>query len=147
MKKEYADHLWQMRMWGYGYFAKCAYPEAFVTWALKKGYITERYCTCCVILTDAGRAAVPPRGGRLTAKMLETLNACSDQVVVFRKTFPRGMEWSRADLRKAEQAGLHVLWAVGWLDRGDRESVYDLYDMGDTTLVNAIISVMGDRVK
>ena len=50
---------------------------------------------------------------RVTAKSLQDLHACPDQVDLFRSTFPRGTRVTRMALVKAAKAGLDVGWWAG----------------------------------
>ena len=47
---------------------------------------------------------------RVTAESLQDLHACTDQVDLFRSTFPRGTRVTRAALVKAAGAGLDLGW-------------------------------------
>ena len=48
----------------------------------------------------------------ITASMLVRARACHDQLVLFRKTFPRGCRVTISNVQKALNVGLDVDWAV-----------------------------------
>lgn len=47
---------------------------------------------------------------RVTVKDLEARKACTEEVVLFRETFPRGAKVTEANLLKAVDAGLDLEW-------------------------------------
>jgi hypothetical protein len=49
---------------------------------------------------------------RITAKFLSGHGACSDDVLLFEQTFPKGATVTLANVRKAEKAGLAIHWLV-----------------------------------
>lgn len=49
---------------------------------------------------------------KITSKFLTERNACSEQVALFRKTFPRGAIINEANLLKANLAGLSLYWLI-----------------------------------
>ena len=53
--------------------------------------------------------AIKP-GTRITAAMLREHHACSDQVAVFEKEWPKGTRLTKAALLRAAARGLHLGW-------------------------------------
>lgn len=58
---------------------------------------------------------------RITAKLLDTHDACESQVAVFRKTFPRGTKVTLAAIAKARKVGLSVEWIAELLPASARK--------------------------
>lgn len=52
------------------------------------------------------------RDRRITADLLIAEGACSDQIDLFRETFPNGCKVTLANCRKAATAGLNLHWAA-----------------------------------
>ena len=59
---------------------------------------------------------------RITAKLLEAHDACESQVVLFRKTFPRGTKVTLAAIAKARKVGLSVEWIAELLPPSARKA-------------------------
>jgi hypothetical protein len=57
---------------------------------------------------------------KITAKFLTDNEACSEQVALFRKTFPKGAFINEANLLRANIAGLSLYWLIRHLRPGDR---------------------------
>lgn len=51
---------------------------------------------------------------RVTAKWLEKMRACKEQVELFKKVFPRGAAVTRENYRKAKRAGLDMEWLASY---------------------------------
>lgn len=59
--------------------------------------------------TTVSRSKTPKR---ITPRMLNLTNACSEQLNLFSKTFPDGIEVTRANLIAAAAAGLDIEWGA-----------------------------------
>ncbi|KKK73400.1 hypothetical protein LCGC14_2894200 [marine sediment metagenome] len=67
-------------------------------------------------------------GTLITPEMLRELEACSQEVIVFRRLWPNGLSLRLKNLKLAEAAGLDVWWfAVEILSRKGRWSEYNKY--------------------
>jgi hypothetical protein len=61
---------------------------------------------------------------KINVQFLTSRNACSDQVKLFRKTFPKGAVINEDNLRRAHLAGLSLHWLNRWLrGRGGDETI------------------------
>ena len=49
---------------------------------------------------------------KITKEMLEAKNACEDQIELFERTFPNGVEVNDESVARAVSVGLDVVWAV-----------------------------------
>jgi hypothetical protein len=52
---------------------------------------------------------------RITAELLRSHRACTDQLALFEREFPDGMDTSEATLLRAVEVGLDLNWAACWL--------------------------------
>ncbi len=53
---------------------------------------------------------------RITTQLLKDLDACPDEVAKFKETFGEGVRLTRANLLKAADANLDLIWATNYAD-------------------------------